>query len=169
MRWLQVPRPVIADFPEKPAETGAVLQAHWVAQAGEWRRAERRRHWREGETPGAGRSRGARPHFPPKVPASSLRVLGERTQPESGCFPPEGAEFTRNEWIDSWGDRCPVLAARARSLHSAPRTHAEVALPRPASPVSVSSSADIHALMDGDRRGRLLSPCFEVQFYQSRP
>lgn len=70
------------------AGTSAVLQPHWVAQAGEWRRAEERRHWSEGGIPGAWQSRGARPHFLPKVPAQPQGTRQRmQPEPEPGCFP----------------------------------------------------------------------------------
>lgn len=83
-----------------------------------------------------------------------------RTRPESGCAPPpppEGAEFTRNEWIGPVGAPLP-RACGARSRRRARRTDPAVAPRRPASPGHLFQAGSPAELMaHGRGRCRLLA------------
>lgn len=91
---------------------------------------------RPGEPGGAGERV---PTFCPRCLPSSLRVLGEGKQPESPCLPPEGAEFTRNELIDSWGGALPsACSARGPCTALPGRVPRSPSPARPASPLPLT-------------------------------
>lgn len=112
-----------------------------------------RRRLDDGETrePGGAGERVPTP-YPWCLP--SLGVLGERSPIRSVS---SGHEFTRNALIDIAGDtaaQCLPRALPARRAQDGSRGH----LPQTSLAWSVSCSANINALIDGRRMGKVLSP-----------